>query len=412
MGPSLASLCPDRCRGLSADPGADLTALTARLRGRRCAAPGTTRTAAAHRARCDRSRSPTCSTTPTTTRRCAPACRWRCAPRSTTATPRRCCGCWPPPRVRVPVGPARLLRRPLRRRVRGDAAAVAARHAAGRPSASRATRARAARLRVRAVRRRGRLRGRDRPLPALAGPGQPPRALGGAYPAVPTLILQGQEDLRTPPEVSAHVATLIAGTQRVTVPGVGHAVIGADPSGCGRRQLLRFVAGEPVRSAARASRPTCRRRACRRRRSGAPARGRAGRARGRTVSAVDATLDYLDFALSPALGLNRAAAGCAAAATASSRGSRCARFVVVPGVRISGSTARRDACAARARCAAAARLRARHARRAAAGPAGRPARRRAAGEPAAAAARVLRAAARCPRRPRRGRRRRSAMATC
>src|SRR5215218_385569 len=32
MGPSLASLCPDRCRGVSADPGADLTALTARLR--------------------------------------------------------------------------------------------------------------------------------------------------------------------------------------------------------------------------------------------------------------------------------------------------------------------------------------------------------------------------------------------
>ena len=32
MGPSLASLCPDRCRGLSADPAADLTALTAKLR--------------------------------------------------------------------------------------------------------------------------------------------------------------------------------------------------------------------------------------------------------------------------------------------------------------------------------------------------------------------------------------------
>ncbi len=32
MGPSLASLCPDRCRGLSADPGADLGALVAKLR--------------------------------------------------------------------------------------------------------------------------------------------------------------------------------------------------------------------------------------------------------------------------------------------------------------------------------------------------------------------------------------------
>src|SRR5215218_9783174 len=59
-------------------------------------------------------------------------------------------------------------------------------------------------------------------------PGQPPRPAGGAYPAVPTLMLQGQEDLRTPPEVSAHVAALIPGTQRVVVPGVGHAIIGAD----------------------------------------------------------------------------------------------------------------------------------------------------------------------------------------
>ena len=72
-------------------------------------------------------------------------------------------------RAHAPVGPARLLRRPLRRRVRGDAAAVAARHGARRPLRRRArARARAARLRVRAVRRRGRLRRRDRPLPALA----------------------------------------------------------------------------------------------------------------------------------------------------------------------------------------------------------------------------------------------------
>ena len=57
---------------------------------------------------------------------------------------------------------------------------------------------------------------------------RPPRVSGGAYPAVPTLLLQGEEDLRTPPEVSAHVATLIAGARRVTAPGVGHAVIGVE----------------------------------------------------------------------------------------------------------------------------------------------------------------------------------------
>ena len=77
---------------------------------------------------------------------------------------------------------------------------------------------------------------------------RPPAPAGGAYPAVPTLLLQGEEDLRTPPETSARVATQIPGAQRVTVPGVGHAIVGADVSGCGVRQLLRFVAARPVRS--------------------------------------------------------------------------------------------------------------------------------------------------------------------
>ena len=66
-------------------------------------------------------------------------------------------------------------------------------------------------------------------------------AVPGPYPAVPTLILQGGEDLRTPPETSARVAGQIPGAQRVVVPGVGHAVVGADPSGCGARRLRRFL---------------------------------------------------------------------------------------------------------------------------------------------------------------------------
>ena len=33
MGPSLRSLCPDRCRGISADPAADLTQLVAQRAG-------------------------------------------------------------------------------------------------------------------------------------------------------------------------------------------------------------------------------------------------------------------------------------------------------------------------------------------------------------------------------------------
>ena len=121
------------------------------------------------------------------------------------------------------------------------------------------------------------------------------------YPAVPALLLQGGEDLRTPPEGSASVAADIAGARRVTVPGVGHAVVGGDPSGCGVRKLQRFVTGKAVGGD------------CRRVGSGVPAvalpprtlggvapvRGLRGRV-GRTAAAVGVTVDDLVFSLSPA----------------------------------------------------------------------------------------------------------------
>ena len=65
---------------------------------------------------------------------------------------------------------------------------------------------------------------------------------------MPTLILQGGEDLRTPPEGSARLAAAIPGAERVVVPGVGHAVVGGDPSGCGLRALQRFVEGSSRRA--------------------------------------------------------------------------------------------------------------------------------------------------------------------
>ena len=168
-------------------------------------------------------------------------------------------------------------------------------------------------------------------------PGRPPPVLGGAYPAVPALLLQGEEDLRTPPEVSAHVATLIPGAQRVTVPGVGHSIVGGDPSGCGQRQLRRFLAGEPVR--ARCPRvetdvpatgvPPVSFGAL------APATGLAGRL-GRTVRAVDATLDFLELALSPAIDPDGRGGGLRGGSYRYGRRLALDGVVVVPGVRISG----------------------------------------------------------------------------
>ena len=75
-----------------------------------------------------------------------------------------------------------------------------------------------------------------------------PPPTGGAYPAVPALVLQGGEDLRTPPAGSARVAAAL-GAQRVVVPGVGHAVVGGDPSRCGIRRLFAFLRGRPAAAA-------------------------------------------------------------------------------------------------------------------------------------------------------------------
>jgi hypothetical protein len=189
----------------------------------------------------------------------------------------------------------------------------------------------------------------------------PPPVLGGAYPAVPALILQGGEDLRTPPAVSARVAARLPGAARVVVPGVGHAVVGGDPSGCGVRRLLAFLHGR------RASAP-CRRVATlvpaapvlpRTLGQVAPARGVPGRA-GRTVAALDATLDDLTFALSPALGSPLAGPGLRGGSFRLGRGGIVLhRLQVVRGVRVSGVLPARGSASLRlsGRAAAAGRLR-------------------------------------------------------
>jgi pimeloyl-ACP methyl ester carboxylesterase len=79
------------------------------------------------------------------------------------------------------------------------------------------------------------LRWPDAPRPTVDVPPAP-------YPTVPTLILQGGEDLRTPPEWSANVAARIPGSHRIVIAGVGHATV-SDPRSCAARAILRFVAG-------------------------------------------------------------------------------------------------------------------------------------------------------------------------
>jgi pimeloyl-ACP methyl ester carboxylesterase len=179
----------------------------------------------------------------------------------------------------------------------------------------------------------------------LDWPGVPSGAVpapGSGYPAVPTLLLQGGEDLRTPPESSADVASKIPGAVRVVVPGVGHAVVGGDPSGCGVRALGRFLDGLPVAS-------TCprvgtgvpdvaippRRFSSLRAIHGLPPRV------GRTAEAIRLTVDDLVFALSPAF-LSYSGGGLRGGSFAVRRDRVVIdRYSAVDGVRITGVARRR-----------------------------------------------------------------------
>lgn len=73
------------------------------------------------------------------------------------------------------------------------------------------------------------------------------RAFGpGPLPDVPTLILEGEDDLRTPVENAQRVAALLPRAQLVVAPATGHSALGSDRSGCTSRALTRFFADRPV----------------------------------------------------------------------------------------------------------------------------------------------------------------------
>ncbi len=68
----------------------------------------------------------------------------------------------------------------------------------------------------------------------------------GGLPDVPTLILSGAQDLRTPTAYAQRVAAQIPGAQLLVVPFVGHSVLGSDFSGCAERAVAAFFAGAAV----------------------------------------------------------------------------------------------------------------------------------------------------------------------
>jgi hypothetical protein len=72
------------------------------------------------------------------------------------------------------------------------------------------------------------------------------RAPIGPLPKVPTLLLSGRSDVRTPTEQAEQVQRAIPGSTLVTVAGTGHDVIDSDLTGCAETALRRFVAGKAV----------------------------------------------------------------------------------------------------------------------------------------------------------------------
>ena len=64
-----------------------------------------------------------------------------------------------------------------------------------------------------------------------------PTPVSAPFPAVPTLILSGADDLRTPTANAREVAAQIPGSQLLVVPDVGHSVLGSDLSGCAAAAL-------------------------------------------------------------------------------------------------------------------------------------------------------------------------------
>jgi pimeloyl-ACP methyl ester carboxylesterase len=75
-------------------------------------------------------------------------------------------------------------------------------------------------------------------LPATVAP--------GPLPAVPTLILSGAADLRTPTANARAVAALIPGSHVLVVPMVGHSVLGSDPTSCAGKALRALFAGKAI----------------------------------------------------------------------------------------------------------------------------------------------------------------------
>jgi pimeloyl-ACP methyl ester carboxylesterase len=70
----------------------------------------------------------------------------------------------------------------------------------------------------------------------------------GPLPNVPVLLVEGEDDLRTPVENARRVAAGFPAARLVVAPATGHSALGGDRSGCTTVAFARFMQGRPFRT--------------------------------------------------------------------------------------------------------------------------------------------------------------------
>jgi pimeloyl-ACP methyl ester carboxylesterase len=172
---------------------------------------------------------------------------------------------------------------------------------------------------------------------AIAEPALP----SGPFPAVPTLVLAGEDDVRTPLETATAVAAKLPGATVLAVPDAGHSVLDWPTAGCARRAVRKFLTGKPVSPCPRKRRlvpvepmaPTSLEQV-------APVPGMSGKV-GRTLAAVERTLRDMTLQLIGAIlsfDIFRPAIGGLRGGRAKFKlfGLELERVEYVPGVKVSG----------------------------------------------------------------------------
>jgi pimeloyl-ACP methyl ester carboxylesterase len=174
-----------------------------------------------------------------------------------------------------------------------------------------------------------------------------PPVSGGPLPAVPTLIISGAEDLRTPTSGARAIAAAIPGSHLLVVPNTGHSALTTEPQPCALDALHALFEGSAIKSCRPMAPPPDLKPtplAPSRLSQIKPTHRYAGRV-GRTLAALGLTLVDVERQLLLAFLSNGSSAGPGAARTGGLRRGWAAiehgrialhRYTYVPGVEVSG----------------------------------------------------------------------------